>query len=385
VGQARQAAASLKPSTYAAAKWAAAQAKEAEAQGALGREDPFAAQQLYDEARRLYDETAREARLAAEAEARRKAEQAEATRLRQAAAAARAAAEEAGARQGAPGPFGDGEAAEQAGEGSFGRSVFVDAQSRFRAAEQAYQLAARQATEQQEVRAALADAQRLMGEGRADRALEALARVRALLPSHPELPRLESQAQRAMEARKTRERVRGLLENARKLTAHGELAKALQLAEEAVRLVPDDAAALRLRDDLRERIRQAGMPVPDTPSFEDLETAVKVGTTTRPGPVQRTATRPIPVPSDAEARPERRGGFGPSRIAIAAVVVLAVAGGAVYTMWPSPTPQPEKKADVPQPGPAPRSASGALPAHDPRGSARARQGRGAAKGDAGRA
>ncbi|MBI4012303.1 MAG: protein kinase, partial [Candidatus Rokubacteria bacterium] len=266
VGQAREAAAGLDPATYAAAAWAAAQAKESAGQSALGREDYVTAPPLLAEAQRLYEEAARGARAAAEAEAKRKTEHAEATRLRQAVATARRAAEEARAPELAAGAFAEGQAAEQAGEAAFGREASADAQARFRAAEQAYQQAARQAAEQQAVRAALADAQRLIAEGRPDRALEALARVRASAPTHPELAKLEGQARRAAEARKVRDQVRGLTDNARRLTAQGDLAGALGLAEEAVRLVPDDAAALRLRDDLQERLQQASQaPAPASP------------------------------------------------------------------------------------------------------------------------
>jgi len=106
------------------------------------------------------------------------------------------------------------------------------------------------------VRQALEEAARLIREGRPERVSEVLARLRAVAPEHPQLAKLEAQARKVLEARDVRLRVRALVDQARKLHIRGEIEQALALAEEAVRLTPDDAWALRLRDDLVEQLQK---------------------------------------------------------------------------------------------------------------------------------
>ncbi len=81
--------------------------------------------------------------------------------------------------------------------------------------------------------------------------------MRAVSPEHPQIAKLESQAQKVLEARDVRLRVRDLIDRARKLQVKGEFEEGLALAEEAVRLTPDDGRALRLRDDLAEQLQEA--------------------------------------------------------------------------------------------------------------------------------
>jgi tetratricopeptide (TPR) repeat protein len=107
-----------------------------------------------------------------------------------------------------------------------------------------------------ELPAQLEEAGRFIREGRPERVSEVLARLRALAPKHPQLAKLEAQAQKVLGARDVRVRVRGLVDQARKLHIRGDLEKALELAEEAVQLTPDDAWALRLRDDLMEQLQK---------------------------------------------------------------------------------------------------------------------------------
>jgi tetratricopeptide (TPR) repeat protein len=107
------------------------------------------------------------------------------------------------------------------------------------------------------VRTALEEAARLIRDGRPERVPEVLARVRAVNPQHPEVPKLEAQAKKVAAAREVRVRVRGLADQARKLQVKGEFKEALRLAEEAVTLAPDDAGVLRLRDDLEEQVQKA--------------------------------------------------------------------------------------------------------------------------------
>jgi tetratricopeptide (TPR) repeat protein len=114
------------------------------------------------------------------------------------------------------------------------------------------------------VQTALEEAARLIREVRPERIPEVLARLRAVQPDHPQLAKLEAQAQKLLEARDARLRVRTLLDRARKLQVRGEFEEALGLAEEAVGLAPDDGAASRLRDDLADQLQDArrqGRPV----------------------------------------------------------------------------------------------------------------------------
>lgn len=113
---------------------------------------------------------------------------------------------------------------------------------------------------QQIVRNALEEAARLIREMRPERVPEVLARVRAVAPQHPELAKLEAQAQKVLGARDVRARVRELVDRARQLQFRGKHAEALALAEEAVGLAPDDGPTLRLRDDLAEQIQGARRP-----------------------------------------------------------------------------------------------------------------------------
>jgi tetratricopeptide (TPR) repeat protein len=115
---------------------------------------------------------------------------------------------------------------------------------------------ARRSDPQQIAREALEEAARLIRESRPERVAEVLERVRAVAPDHPQIAKIEAQAQKVLEAREARLRVRSLVDRARKLQVRSEFKEALALAEEAVKLAPDDAAALRLRDDLAEQARK---------------------------------------------------------------------------------------------------------------------------------
>jgi len=86
--EARQKAAEAKAASYVAGKWAAAQAKEKGGQTAAGRKDYAAAEAAFGEARRLYEEAAREGAAAADAATRLRDQQAEVEHLRQLVAAA---------------------------------------------------------------------------------------------------------------------------------------------------------------------------------------------------------------------------------------------------------------------------------------------------------
>jgi hypothetical protein len=107
------------------------------------------------------------------------------------------------------------------------------------------------------IRNGLEEAAKLIREGRPDRVAAVLAKVRAVAPQNPQLSKLEAQAQKVLQARDVRGRVRDLLDRARKLQVKGEVAEALALAEDAVKLTPDDGRALRLRDDLAEELEAA--------------------------------------------------------------------------------------------------------------------------------
>jgi len=112
---------------------------------------------------------------------------------------------------------------------------------------------------QEQFREPLEAAERLIREGRPDRALETLRDLLARTPDRPpppELARLAAQAERAATERDVRARVRALVDHAMKLSLQGNLPEALAAAEEAVVLAPADARALRLRDELGDRLRQ---------------------------------------------------------------------------------------------------------------------------------
>jgi serine/threonine protein kinase len=335
--QAKQAAVALNPASHAssAGKWSAAQAREGAGQAAFGRGDWTAAQTLLGEARRLYDEAAGLARAVASVEDRRKAAEAESARLRDAVAAARRAAEEAGAAQAATAQAEllAGRTAEQAAETALARHAHDEAQSQFRAAERAYEDAARHASAQQAVSAAVAEAQRLIAEGHADRALEPLARVRESDPKHPELPKLEAQIKRLADERKRREQVQSLLTQARRLQTQGDLARALRYAEEAVQIAPTDAAAVRLRDGLQEAAAEA-------------EPATVPPVTAPPTPVSRPPERrPAPREREPEVQRPPRQGLGAKQIGIGAAAGLLLIVG-VYFLWPTQTPPPREARSV---------------------------------------
>jgi tetratricopeptide (TPR) repeat protein len=112
---------------------------------------------------------------------------------------------------------------------------------------------------QEQFREPLEAAERLIREGRPDRALETLRDLLARTPDRPpppELARLAAQAERAATERDVRVRVLALVDHAMKLSLQGNLPEALAAAEEAVVLAPADARALRLRDELGDRLRQ---------------------------------------------------------------------------------------------------------------------------------
>lgn len=135
-----------------------------------------------------------------------------------------------------------------------------------------------QAARDRAVAEAVTAAERWLAQDRPRRALEVLARVRALAPGHAEVRRIEQDAQRAVEAQDGRAQVRRLVVEARKLTVQGRLEEALLVAEEAVSLAPDDARALRLRDELVEQVASArraaaGAPPATTPARLRPETS----------------------------------------------------------------------------------------------------------------
>jgi len=148
-------------------------------------------------------------------------------------------------------------------------------------------------SEAPEILEALAAADRWIREGRPRRALEALAEVRPVAPEHPELSRLEAEARRAVEALDARARVRPLVDRARKLALQGNLEQALALAEEAVAAAPDDARALRLRDELAERSTHRRAPGP-TPRPEPRPASVPA----------EPAVPPPPAPEPRRVDPE---------------------------------------------------------------------------------
>src|SRR5262249_31966866 len=74
------------------------------------------------------------------------------------------------------------------------------------------------------VKTGLDEAARLIREGRPERVAAVLAKVREAAPGNPQVDKLEAQAQKVLEARDVRGRVRDLLERARKLQAKGDLA-----------------------------------------------------------------------------------------------------------------------------------------------------------------
>jgi tetratricopeptide (TPR) repeat protein len=140
------------------------------------------------------------------------------------------------------------------------------------------------------VRTALEEAARLIREVRPERVPEVLARVRAVQPNHPQLAKLEAQAQKLLEARDARLRVRTLVDRARKLQFRGEFEEALALAEEAVTLAPDDGSASRLRDDLADQLQEAkrqGRPVRSTPPAPSAPAAPASGPTAPARPADR--------------------------------------------------------------------------------------------------
>ncbi|MGH7320231.1 MAG: protein kinase domain-containing protein [Candidatus Rokuibacteriota bacterium] len=200
------------------------------------------------------------------------------------------------------------------------------------------------------VEAALADARRLIADDRLEQVSDALARLTALAPEHPEIRALESQAQRAVAKRETRARVRRLLEQARRLAVSGDVEDALALASEAVTLAPDDTRAVRLRDDLEERVRQAQRPAAPVSSPEQPLTVVSepvvapVDAPARPTPVEVRQAPPLePVRRPEVPRPLptalRTWTLGRQRAAAAGVLV-AVAIVVGYALWPSKTPGP---------------------------------------------
>lgn len=119
---------------------------------------------------------------------------------------------------------------------------------------------------------ALARARALLAQGRPRPALDALAPARGLAPGDREVLALEATVRRALQEVEARDRVRPLLERARRLAAEGRESEALAAAEEALRLAPDDGRALRLRDELAARRGAAPPPVPPPPPPEPRRT-----------------------------------------------------------------------------------------------------------------
>ncbi|HSF01592.1 MAG TPA: hypothetical protein VLA62_01190, partial [Solirubrobacterales bacterium] len=254
--------------------------------------------------------------------------------LREAVAAARRAAEEAGAAQAASAQaeLQAARNAEQAGEAAFARRAYDEAPSQFRAAERAYQDAARHASAQQAVSAAVAEVERLIAAGHVERALESLARVRESNPKHPQLPKLDVQIKR-LEERKRREQAQSLLTQARRLQTQGDVAGALRLAEEAVELAPTDAAAVRLRDELQEALAQP-------------EEATPPPTPAPPRTVPRAPERRAPREQPEPQRVPRQG-LGAKQIGIGvAAGLLLIVGAGAYVFWPKEPPRETRTIDV---------------------------------------
>jgi tetratricopeptide (TPR) repeat protein len=111
---------------------------------------------------------------------------------------------------------------------------------------------------EQVVRDSVAEAEKFLREGAVDRLSAALGRLRAVAPDNPNLEKLQSQAQRVIEARDAGSKVRALLDRAQKLAVAGDIKQALAAAEEAVTAAPNDARALRLRDSLAEQLQKGG-------------------------------------------------------------------------------------------------------------------------------
>ena len=109
---------------------------------------------------------------------------------------------------------------------------------------------------EQVIRDAVAEAEKCLREGAVDRLSGALGRLRAVAPDNPNLAKLESQAQRVIEARDAGSKVRALLDRAQKLAVAGDVKQALAAAEEAVAAAPNDGRAVRLRDSLAEQAQK---------------------------------------------------------------------------------------------------------------------------------
>ena len=161
------------------------------------------------------------------------------------------------------------------------------------------------------VQTALDEVARLLREVRPERVADALGRIRAVQPNHPQLAKLEAQAQKLLEARDARLKVRNLVDRARKLQVRGEFEEALTLAEEAVTLAPDDGSASRLRDDLADQLQDAKRQGRPTRSASPAPAARRQHRP--PPPVQPSATgsarcsrRPATGWAAMTCRPPRR-------------------------------------------------------------------------------
>jgi hypothetical protein len=101
---------------------------------------------------------------------------------------------------------------------------------------------------------ALAEAGRLLREEQLDRALGSLARVRAIAPQHPDLPKLERQAQRITAARE--KQVGALLASAREALERDDLDAAQRAAQDALGIAARHPEALAVLERVQARTRE---------------------------------------------------------------------------------------------------------------------------------
>ncbi len=107
---------------------------------------------------------------------------------------------------------------------------------------------------EQGAREALAEAGRFVREGKLEPALESLVRARALAPQHPDLSKLERQAQRMVAARG--ERVRALIASARDLLSRDDLDAAQRALLEALGIDARHPEVLAAQEHVQARRRE---------------------------------------------------------------------------------------------------------------------------------
>jgi hypothetical protein len=121
-------------------------------------------------------------------------------------------------------------------------------------------------------------------------------------------------------------RVRELLDRARQQAVRGKPLEALALAEEAVSLAPDDARALRVRDELRERARTQQL-AERPPSPREATTPPDEVT----APAERLPPSEPATVAERKARMPLLPAIGRRRLTIVAALMLALVGVAVGT------------------------------------------------------